>query len=121
MTFANLPTTVISGLGSATVSAGVANETVLAANPGSDLLTASADGLTSSTLPITVNGPPSITTTTLPGATQTGAYSQTLAGTGGTTPYAWSGDLEGILPSGLTINASTGADLSAPSGVSRRW
>ncbi len=35
----------------------------------------------------------------------TGTYSQTLAGTGGTTPYAWS-VTTGILPSGLTLNSS---------------
>ncbi len=116
VTFAGLPTTVISGLGSATVSAGVANETVLAANAGSDLLTASADGVTSNTLPITVNGPPSITTTSLPGATQTGAYSQTMAGTGGTTPYNWT-ITGGSLPTGLTLNASTGV-ISGTVGAS---
>ncbi|MGC2485500.1 MAG: hypothetical protein WA359_04565, partial [Acidimicrobiales bacterium] len=99
VTFSGLPTNVISGLGSTTVSGGVANLTVLAANAGSDILTASADGVTSNNLPISVNGPPSITTTSLPGATQTGAYSQTLAGTGGTTPYAWS-VTAGTLPTG---------------------
>ena len=59
-------------------------------------------------LTITVNGAPNITTTTLANATQgqTG-YSQTVAGTGGTTPYAWSISA-GSLPTGLTINASTG-------------
>ena len=59
---------------------------------------------------ITVSSAPSITTTTLPGATQTGAYSQTVAGTGGTTPYAWS-VTTGILPSGLTLNACYGRHL----------
>ncbi len=55
-----------------------------------------------------MNAAPSITTTTLATATQTQVgYSQTVAGTGGTTPYAWSVS-SGILPSGLTINAATG-------------
>ena len=67
-------------------------------------------------LTITVSAAPSITTTTLPGATQTGAYSQTVAGTGGTNPYAWS-VTSGILPSGLTLNASTGV-ISGTVGAS---
>jgi hypothetical protein len=58
-------------------------------------------------LTITINAAPSISTTTLANATQTGTYSQTLAGTGGTTPYAWS-VTTGILPNGLTLNATSG-------------
>ena len=58
-------------------------------------------------LAITVNSVPSITTTTLPGATRTGAYSQTLGVSGGTPAYTWSVS-SGSLPSGLTLGASTG-------------
>ena len=58
-------------------------------------------------LTITVNAPPTITTTTLPGATKTGAYSQTVLASGGTTPLTWS-ITAGVLPSGLTLNTSSG-------------
>jgi hypothetical protein len=67
-------------------------------------------------LTITVNTGPTITTTTLPGATKGGTYSQTLAVANGTTPYAWS-VTTGILPTGLTLNASTGV-ISGTVGAS---
>ncbi|HEU5222253.1 MAG TPA: Ig domain-containing protein [Candidatus Lumbricidophila sp.] len=48
---------------------------------------------------------PSITTAkTLPDATATAAYSQQLAGVGGTAPYGWSIE-SGTIPSGLTLSA----------------
>ncbi len=65
-------------------------------------------------LTITVNGAPTVTTATLPGATKTGAYSQTLAATGGTTPYAWSLS-GGILPTGLAL--SSGGIISGTVGT----
>ena len=61
-----------------------------------------------------MNGTPTISTTTLPNATQGAAYNQTLAGTGGTTPYTWSET--GALPSGLSLNASTGAITGTVAG-----
>ena len=51
--------------------------------------------------------PLTITTTSLPGATQYAAYSATLAATGGMTPYTWS-ILSGTLPAGLSLNPGTG-------------
>ena len=59
-------------------------------------------------LTIVVNPAPAVTTTGLAPATegQTG-YSQTLAETGGTAPIAWSIS-SGVLPSGLTLDPSTG-------------
>ena len=51
------------------------------------------------------NGSITITTTTLPAATIGTAYSQTLAATGGTTPYTWS-VTSGTLPSGITLSTS---------------
>lgn len=51
--------------------------------------------------------PPTITTASLPNATVGTAYSQTLAATGGVTPYAWS-VTSGTLPAGLTLAPSTG-------------
>jgi hypothetical protein len=57
---------------------------------------------------VTSTGNLQITTTSLAGA---GAgqdnYSQILSGTGGTKPYSWS-IISGILPKGLTLNASSG-------------
>jgi hypothetical protein len=53
----------------------------------------------------------SITTGSLPSAKQSQTYSAALAGSGGTTPYAWSAT---GLPGGLSINASTGAISGKP-------
>jgi hypothetical protein len=65
-------------------------------------------------LPITINSPISITTTSLPNGTQGAAYSQALAVTGGTSPYTWSINGTGP-PSGLSL--SSGGTLSGtPSG-----
>jgi len=54
-----------------------------------------------------------ITTSTLPADTVGIAYNQTLQATGGTTPYTWS-ILSGALPSGLSLNASSGAITGTP-------
>ena len=54
------------------------------------------------------NGNPTITTTSIPGATSGTPYSTTLVATGGTTPYTWSIS-SGSLPSGVTLSSSTGA------------
>ena len=45
-----------------------------------------------------------ITTTSLPDATRSAGYSQTLTALGGTTPYVWS--ITGSLPTGLTMDSS---------------
>ena len=81
-----------------------------------------ADGATSSTtLTIAVNPPPVITTTSLPAATVGAAYSATLAASGGTAPLVWS-LTSGNLPSGLSLDPSTGVisgnvSASAPPGT----
>jgi hypothetical protein len=54
-----------------------------------------------------------ITTTYLPSVTQGVLYSSTVEATGGTTPYTWSIS-SGSLPTGLTINASTGVISGTP-------
>ena len=55
-----------------------------------------------------VSYPPlAITTTSLPNAKRNKNYSRTLVATGGLTPYTWS-VVQGGLPAGLTLNASTG-------------
>ncbi len=59
--------------------------------------------------------PPTITTTSLPGGTQSVAYNQTLTATGGTQPYSWTLVSGSSLPAGLTL--STGGVISGtPTG-----
>ncbi|MGH9631068.1 MAG: putative Ig domain-containing protein, partial [Bryobacteraceae bacterium] len=53
---------------------------------------------------INVTAGVSVETSTLPNGVAGQAYSQTLAATGGTAPYAWS-VAAGALPAGLTLNA----------------
>ena len=61
------------------------------------------------TFTLTVNPSPlGITTASLPRATAGLPYSQTLAATGGVTPYRWS-ILTGTLPPNLTLTPATGA------------
>ena len=50
-----------------------------------------------------------ITTASLPAGTAGSVYSQTLAATGGNTPYAWT-VASGPLPSGLTLSSAGGAE-----------
>jgi len=64
-------------------------------------------------LSIVVSAQLSISTSSLPGSDIGSAYSQTLAATGGMTPYAWS-ITSGSLPAGLSMNASTGAITGTP-------
>ncbi len=56
---------------------------------------------------------PTITTTNLADATNATVYSQTLAASGGTPPYSWS-IVSGDLPSGLSLNLTTGAITGTP-------
>ena len=63
--------------------------------------------------------PLSIMTTSLPQGTANQIYSATLAATGGTGAYTWG--LAGgspVLPTGLTLNPSTGAISGIPAGTS---
>ncbi len=90
--------------------------TTLAAGPHSYYFT-SSDGTSSTNLPATgsLSGPAisdlSITTNSLNDGTVGMAYSQTLAATGGTTPYSWS---SGGLPPGLSLDTSTGVISGMP-------
>jgi len=65
--------------------------------------------------PTPAPAPVAISTTTLSGATVGAAYSQTLAATGGTTPYKWSISA-GSLPAGLTLS-STGVISGTPTAA----
>ena len=49
--------------------------------------------------------PLAVSTTTLPGGIVSSAFSQSLAATGGTTPYTWA-VASGTLPAGLTLSAA---------------
>ena len=63
-----------------------------------------------------MNPAPSITTSTLATATQGQVgYSQTVVATGGTAPFTWSIS-SGVLPTGLSINPSTGVISGTVSG-----
>jgi hypothetical protein len=57
-----------------------------------------------------------ITTTSLPSGQVGTAYSTTLAATSGKTPYTWS-LTSGTLPTGLALNASTGAITGTPTAT----
>ncbi|HVB93346.1 MAG TPA: Ig domain-containing protein, partial [Acidimicrobiales bacterium] len=64
---------------------------------------------------LTLLAAPSITTTKLPGSEVGAPYSQTLVGSGGSTPYIWSVSA-GSLPAGLTLNGATGIISGTPTG-----
>jgi len=66
-------------------------------------------------LSITINPQLAVTTSSLAPASVGTAYSQTLAATGGITPYSWS-ITSGSLPAGLSLNTSTGAISGTPTG-----
>ncbi|MHC4715154.1 MAG: Ig domain-containing protein, partial [Planctomycetota bacterium] len=54
-----------------------------------------------------------VTTSSLPNGTVGIGYSQTVAATGGVTPYSWS-VVAGALPGGLSLNSSTGEISGTP-------
>lgn len=76
-------------------------------------VTDSAAKSSTKALSIEVGTPVTITTTSLPDGVAGQAYSQTLAATGGTTPYSWS-IVAGSLPPGLTLGSSTGTISGTP-------
>ncbi len=69
--------------------------------------TTSGTGNTTRPVSLTVNAAeaPTISTVSLPAGALNTAYSQTLAATGGTTPYSWSVSA-GTLPAGLSLSAT---------------
>jgi RHS repeat-associated protein len=97
----------------------------------SGLVTVTSEGKTSNGLPFLVTpgiysgrcpaGPTTtqlqITTASLPDGTVSQAYSVTLLASGGTTAYSWS-ITSGSLPSGLSLNASTGTISGTPTAAS---
>ncbi|MHB8379052.1 MAG: beta strand repeat-containing protein [Acidimicrobiales bacterium] len=95
----------LTGLSSTTVASGTTSDVVTGTTAGPVAVDASGDGVTSNQVAFTVNAAPGISTTTLPSATRTGGYTQTLTGTNGTTPYSWT-VTTGTLPSGLSLSSS---------------
>ena len=100
-------------LGAATIISGVATLNTGTPTAGTFSLTAvyggdtNNSGSTSSAVVQTVYAPLVITTSTLPNAIQNVAYNQTLAATGGTGAFTWA-VTTGSLPTGFSLNASTG-------------
>lgn len=76
------------------------------------LMLAACDGGSSGSLGLP--GALSITTSSLPGAMVSAAYSQSLGASGGTSPYTWQ-VASGSLPGGMTLDASTGLISGTPS------
>lgn len=70
----------------------------------------------SQALSIQVVGTLNITTTSLPDAVLGASYSQTIATTGGTTPFTWT-LTAGSLPAGLSMNSTTGAITGTPTAT----
>lgn len=63
----------------------------------------------------TIGGSLSVQTTSIPAATTGTFYSTTLEATGGTTPYAWALVApNNVLPTGLSLNTSTGVISGTP-------
>jgi Putative Ig domain len=105
----NAATGAISGTPTA---AGTATFTVTV----TDSETPTAKTATSSSLTIVVNPALSVTTTSLPAGVIGTVYAgATLAAAGGVSPYTWA-VTTGSLPTGLTLNAATGAISGTPSG-----
>ena len=73
---------------------------------------------TTSSSPLSVNiiNTLTIMTTTLPVATTGTAYNQTILAMGGTAPYSWSVSTD-VLPTGLSLNATTGVISGTPIGT----
>ena len=78
----------------------------------------SIGGIATKTLSILIGtaSPITITTLSLPDGTLNQPYSQTLAATGATLPVSWSLG-SGSLPTGLTLNAGTGAISGTPTAL----
>jgi hypothetical protein len=82
-------------------------------SPGTSIIQASGTNIPASSITVTVVGPLTITTTSLPSGTVLTPYSRTLAATGGQTPYSWT-LISGALPAGLSLNALSGLITGTP-------
>lgn len=77
-----------------------------------------ADGRTASAMLtiITVGSDVAVTTVSLPAGTTGSAYSATLTAGGGSTPYTWAVKV-GTLPTGLSLDAGSGAITGTPTAA----
>ena len=82
--------------------------------PGTTKIHASGQNIPGVDATVTVTGPLSISTTSLPNGAAGSPYSAPVAAVGGVTPYSWSAT---GLPSGLSINASTGQITGTTSAI----
>jgi len=73
--------------------------------------------LTQSEIDAATSSTPSVATTSLPNATVNAAYSKALTAAGGVPPYTSWQVASGSLPSGLTLNASTGVISGTPTST----
>jgi hypothetical protein len=71
----------------------------------------------SQTYMVVVAGKLTLTTTSLPEGTAGDAYSTTLTATGGVGPYLWVIAAGSTLPSGVTLNSSTGVLSGIPESL----
>jgi type II secretory pathway pseudopilin PulG len=78
-------------------------------------LTDASGASVNKSLSLAVTTAPSITTASLAGGEVSLGYIATLAGSGGTTAYSWS--VSPSLPSGLSLNGSSGAISGTPNGT----
>jgi hypothetical protein len=67
----------------------------------------------STNVTVTLNSSLVVTTTSLPQGIKNGSYNGYLAASGGTVPYTWS-IIGGALPSGLSLDSSSGAIAGVP-------
>jgi hypothetical protein len=102
-----------SSTGVATISAG---GLATAVSAGTTSISAALAGVTNGTTLTVTAAPLAIVTTSLPSGVLNGAYSATLAASGGTMPYTWS-IASGSLPTGLTLNTSSGAITGTPTAA----
>jgi hypothetical protein len=82
--------------------------------PGTAVITAKSPNMADATATVTVSGPLTITTASLPDGTVGAAYNATVNASGGATPYTWSAT---GLPAGLSMNASTGQINGTPTAT----
>jgi len=88
---------------------------VTAVGVGTTLITATCEGISGSAI-VTVHGALAITTGALTAGSVGGAYSQTLAATGGDGVYTWTVSA-GALPGGLSLDGDTGTIGGVPAGA----
>ena len=88
--------------------------TVNILSSGTTQIHASGVNIADVVMNLTVNGPVSVATASLPNGAAGSSYSTTLSAVGGTSPYTWTST---ALPAGLSLNGSTGVISGTPSAT----